>query len=114
MLSPSCLPAGVATSLRNAAHPKTHPQFSFKGFYIFPECNREQSQRLDGEFSLFGNWGEKGVKKKMNLTFNSDLFCNSQDVHGQFRVTVLVFLIEQRVLLCCMRRLQRFQSLLGY
>jgi hypothetical protein len=47
MLSPSCLPAGVATSLRNAAHPKTHPQFSFKGFYIFPECNREQSQRLD-------------------------------------------------------------------
>jgi hypothetical protein len=51
----------------------------------------------------------------MNLTFNSDRFAAILgDVHGQFRVTVLVFLIEQRVLLCCIKRLQRFQSLLGY
>jgi hypothetical protein len=43
MLSPSCLPAGVATSLRNAAHQNKHPQFSFKGFYFFFQTVTENS-----------------------------------------------------------------------
>jgi hypothetical protein len=65
MLSPNCLLAGVATSLRNAAHQKKHPQFSFKGFYVFfPDCTENSLNDLMVSFLSLGIGGRRGEKIK--------------------------------------------------